>query len=698
MPNSYITHFAQFNPLSYDELMKPVQSATTQHNTLADSYADLEAMSSAIGENLDPDRDAPEYLRYMDYINQLQGAAKGLMNKGIIGNPSAFDDARKAKATYGASIAPIAEQITARKEYIKNELDKKAKDPTYISTFDNPNEVSVTSFANGNQPINFGVSGNNLYALGKAATTAASAREIDLGAWSLDPNLLKQYFSRITTKGFSNDDILNVSPSLVEDMAQWLNSKGEDYYKAEQDSSKLLNILRQSYYRIASENQLQTFNDFGRPDLTTQANQWIMSGLIDGITYDKTDKQLEDKNYMDPLKWAQYKKLTAPEQPDVPQFPLRTKPWQSSADKEVLSNSKTLYSKYFSADATDASKPFYQIFTKTKEAVGGAYPTTPQFSTTNLTFAECLKEVFEPSESLEKSHKEITDKVTKELAKYGIDIKDFKDQSFAEAYSNIAFELQHRQMGGVNTDYYIAVAGGEGENVREPIATEMYKNLNQKLILTDNKGNQKKSINESGTNAIVKKIDPSTGKAYANNGIKNAEDLKTIFDPKNISTFAITPPKIDFNGVISGNGIDPERLALAMENYKRDIDRAFDHITVETQNGDRYYVKISVLDGATQARFKGMKKEALERYNYIEDNIEDALISEISDIYKSNTNLTDYQLTTLAADNVAQFLNSSTDFGANAMDIAYYYGMGAYSTAKSVGRNFTQTQEKTSKE
>lgn len=82
MPNILINYNAKFNPLSYEELMKPIAYATEQQSAYEQAYEKMYDTADAIASQLSDD-DVNSLSIYNNYNAKLQEAGKQLMEKGF---------------------------------------------------------------------------------------------------------------------------------------------------------------------------------------------------------------------------------------------------------------------------------------------------------------------------------------------------------------------------------------------------------------------------------------------------------------------------------------------------------------------------------------------------------------------------------------------------------------------------------------
>lgn len=128
MAGNYISVGSKFQPFSYDQMLKPVQSASTAHQQLEEQYGNLGTQAATVEDmTLGDDYAAGKYKGYQDALRQ---SADDLMIQGL--TPASKRNLMNMNKQYAQEIIPIKTAYTKRAEDIKTQQGLRAKDDTLI--------------------------------------------------------------------------------------------------------------------------------------------------------------------------------------------------------------------------------------------------------------------------------------------------------------------------------------------------------------------------------------------------------------------------------------------------------------------------------------------------------------------------------------------------------------------------------------
>jgi len=134
---------SQFNPISYQEMLAPVQQATEAHRDVEDQQAQLDTLSEQWANKLNNTDDADLKQQYQGYLTKLQDASNNLMVNGL--TPITRQQLGQLKAGYSNTIVPI-ETAYKDRQVAATELNKlKMQDPTLMNDVD-LGQVALSKF------------------------------------------------------------------------------------------------------------------------------------------------------------------------------------------------------------------------------------------------------------------------------------------------------------------------------------------------------------------------------------------------------------------------------------------------------------------------------------------------------------------------------------------------------------------------
>lgn len=145
-------NYAQYNPLSIQEIWAPGQALRQQHDQLAEEYAQQELLGGAASLGLQEGVDKQALADNKAYMDALKQSADELSTKGFI-DAGRRKNLYKLKQQYATTVLPIQNALKERNAAIQFDREMRAKDQTYESKFD-PSKVAVTDYLKNNQAFN----------------------------------------------------------------------------------------------------------------------------------------------------------------------------------------------------------------------------------------------------------------------------------------------------------------------------------------------------------------------------------------------------------------------------------------------------------------------------------------------------------------------------------------------------------------
>ena len=232
-------NYAQFQPLSMQEIWAAPQALRAQHDQLAEEFAQQEQAGGLSLLGLKEGIDDEAIKIHKAYMDETKRAADELATKGFI------DSGRRRnlyglKQQYNQNVVPLQNQLKIRQERAEELRRMQLQDPTFRATL-NPNEIGLTSGLKNPEAFNYsGVSGNQMY-----KSVAEKANQLSKVIEQNHPELIKSklaynYFTAVQ----SGASLEQVDAA----MRRQFNPK---------DVDKMTNLMRGVVE--------STFNEFGVP-------------------------------------------------------------------------------------------------------------------------------------------------------------------------------------------------------------------------------------------------------------------------------------------------------------------------------------------------------------------------------------------------------------------------------------------------
>lgn len=105
MGKNHIVINSQFQPFSYDQLVRPLQESTQAHMQLETDISEIAAKASEIGSIANQEKDPEIYAQYKKYESDLQAQAENLAKSGL--NPTLRKDMLGMRTRFAEEIVPI---------------------------------------------------------------------------------------------------------------------------------------------------------------------------------------------------------------------------------------------------------------------------------------------------------------------------------------------------------------------------------------------------------------------------------------------------------------------------------------------------------------------------------------------------------------------------------------------------------------
>lgn len=203
-----LTNYAQYKPLSTQEIWAPSQAMRQQHDQLQEEYANAEQAAQQGFSGLNPEVDKEALAIHKQFMDQTKAAADELATKGFI-DSGRRRSLLKLKSVYTNQVAPLQQQIALRASRNEELRKMQLQDPTFRATA-NPNQVSLVSGLKNPNAFDYdGVSGNQLYSTAaKKLEQLSKTINQDVPELKKMPKLSFQYFTAIQS-GATPDQAAN---------------------------------------------------------------------------------------------------------------------------------------------------------------------------------------------------------------------------------------------------------------------------------------------------------------------------------------------------------------------------------------------------------------------------------------------------------------------------------------------------------
>lgn len=204
MAANVLTIGSKFNPLSFDEIAKPLIMYKQEADKLEEEMNKYEEQGDVIGSLINPTSDIEANKLYTTFKNNAISATNDFYNNGL--NSNTRKNLLNLKRNYAENMTKIQAAYAAREAERKLQTEMRAKDPTMMFSR-NANYESLDSYLTGKQPTSIPVSGDYLYQQGLRAGAAASSRQ-DISV-EAKKALGNTYWQLKTEQGFTDTEALD---------------------------------------------------------------------------------------------------------------------------------------------------------------------------------------------------------------------------------------------------------------------------------------------------------------------------------------------------------------------------------------------------------------------------------------------------------------------------------------------------------
>lgn len=259
MPKFLVTRDSYFEPLSYEELVRPVEHMQQAHNAAQDIYDTLTMETSALENYIS---DNPDDVRarkmYDDYKNKLASLQNNLWKNGI--SAQTRRDLSTARAGYASDITRLTKAIQSRQERSKAYWDMKHNHPDLVMGAD-PGASGLDRY------LEDDMYGQNYYTYSGtqfmnevAADAKARVNEMLRMPQYMNNPQAAGYLMRISQDGYTSQEVQEASAAVRAAIA---NETPEIIANMQGPSGILANVLMSHLNSTGAQGQVSP-EEFGR--------------------------------------------------------------------------------------------------------------------------------------------------------------------------------------------------------------------------------------------------------------------------------------------------------------------------------------------------------------------------------------------------------------------------------------------------
>lgn len=295
MPRYLVTSGSHFEPMTYDELVKPIAQMTEALNATQDAYDTLNLETKSLANYISKNPgDTKAREMYDNYVSQLDSLQNELWNNGYTAR--ARRGLSTAKSGYASDITRLQKAITTRQERGKLYSEMKLKDPSLVMG-DNPVNAGLDAYLDDeNYGLNyFTYSGNTFMAEVAADAKARMNEMLNDPQYSRD-SALQGYIIKKQKEGFTSAEVALASDAV----RTALKGDSSKLQKLDPASSILASVLMSHLNSTGAQRQYidQDGNLQGNlsPDEFNRLVEYGIAGLSQAIGKEQTS-ELNDKQW-----------------------------------------------------------------------------------------------------------------------------------------------------------------------------------------------------------------------------------------------------------------------------------------------------------------------------------------------------------------------------------------------------------------
>lgn len=264
MANYSLIINSQFDPFTYDDLVKPVNAATAAHQNLEDIYGTLESEANKWEKIAGQE----EYTRnlYNNYINSVYKNRDELLQHGL--NPTSRNAMSNVRARFNKEITPIETAFNRRKELMDAVEKAQIQDPTRMFERD-PSKMSLESLIK-NPSLDYGKQYSGAM-LTSQVTEMAKYLAKELSQYGKGKPLDAFTNTFLQRHGFTKEQVLDAiynpnpmsQPILNAIVDQAIGSSGINNWASPEQLSRFRNYATSGLYAAIGETSVSPFENKG---------------------------------------------------------------------------------------------------------------------------------------------------------------------------------------------------------------------------------------------------------------------------------------------------------------------------------------------------------------------------------------------------------------------------------------------------
>lgn len=262
------TNQTNFQPFSFDEMLKPMLMYTQAHREVEDAYADLQSQADEISTLANEQNDPIAYGRYKAYSDSLREQADVLSREGL--TPTSRKSLSDLRNKYKKYITPIQTAAARRRELADEQRKLRAQDKSILFERDfnsySPESSLDRFIEDPNYTYGDIISGNQLTQ--ETSKIASNLQRVlrDPAVGRLD-NFTK---TLIQNYGLSPQEILNAmdnptDPNNSKALSAIYNQVLQTVPKSIRDTygEQVSNYITEGFWDALGQSKLSTFDDYG---------------------------------------------------------------------------------------------------------------------------------------------------------------------------------------------------------------------------------------------------------------------------------------------------------------------------------------------------------------------------------------------------------------------------------------------------
>lgn len=261
-----LTNTAKYDPFTFQELVAPYALIDKAAGEVMDTIDELGSKAEALKKYADENPNSDYAKQYNQYMNDLDKIASDMSRYGM--SATLRDNSRSLKRRYSSVIDPIDKAAKIRKERSDEQRKLKAANPNLMFDVDWSN-MKLQDVINNPDLGYSSINGDDLYKKGAVAGKSISSTMIS------DPEVKR-------TLGNQYYQLTRVYGMTPTEAYTQLSNADSDLSKA------VKRIATESGINILSEND------------QNKAVNFIIDGVMGGLTYDKKIEYKENKNFETP--------------------------------------------------------------------------------------------------------------------------------------------------------------------------------------------------------------------------------------------------------------------------------------------------------------------------------------------------------------------------------------------------------------